>query len=622
MCGIVGYIGDKHRVEEVLIKGLKRLEYRGYDSCGLALVSKNGNLFLDRVKGRVSELEKKISKSEFKNVFSGIAHTRWATHGIPNEENAHPHTDCNSEIVVVHNGIIENYTELKEKLKGHNFKSETDSEVIAHLIEENIRQINKGARQIRDILHPVFFQAFLKTINELRGSFALLVIWKKTPDIILAARRFSPIIVGKGNGENFVSSDAAGFIEYTKDVYFVNDDEIVSITKDSIGFFDLKGKKIEKDVKRVDWDIKMAEKGGYKHFMLKEIHEQDMAFENTLLGRVLPVDSDFVEKELNLTGDEIKKISSVQFIACGTAYHAAYVGRYVFERFGIKSEVELASEFESRVNVLDKNALVIAISQSGETADTIDAVRLARKKGNRVLAITNTLGSSITRESDSVFYTHCGPEIAVASTKAFIGQLAALYILALRFAYIRGNLLIPTLKNLSNELLDIPKYIREIIEKEDIIKKIADEISVKEDFLFISRDLNYPVALEGALKLKEISYLHAEGYAAGEMKHGPIAIIENDMPVIVIAPNSRYIDLLKGNIQEAKARGGKVIAIVDRESKKSLKPDFYIEIPYVNEIFTPVLSVIPLQLLAYYIALNRKCDIDKPRNLAKSVTVK
>jgi len=621
MCGIIGYVGERNAID-ILLKGLKRLEYRGYDSCGFAVVSNKGELYLERIKGRVDELFKKVERKNYLSSH-GIAHTRWATHGIPNEENAHPHTDCNNEIVIVHNGIIENYLELREKLKNHRFRSETDTEVVVHLLEENLKLLLKNVPLTRhDVLHPVFFKAFLNTVKTLKGSFAICVVWKKLNGVILGARRFSPLVVGVGEGENFISSDVSGFIEHTKKVYFMDDDEVVFMDKSVVSFFDFDGKKKDKKIETVNWDIKMAERGGYKHFMLKEIYEQDIGFESTIARRVLPVGEYLSGKEINLTKEEIKNFSSIEFIACGTAYHAAYVGKYVFESFAITANVTLASEFSYRVKALDKKALVVAISQSGETADTIEAVRLARKNGNKILSITNTLGSTITRESDYVIYTHCGPEIAVASTKAFTSQLAAIYVFAINFAYLRGNILITKARELSNELLEIPKLIKKAFSTSSIIEETIKELRDKNDYLYIARGINYPIALEGALKLKEISYLHAEGYAGGEMKHGPIAIIDEGMPVIAICVSDREFEFMRSNIEEVKARGGRVIGIVDEESKNKVKLFRYFEVPKVSEIFTPVLAVIPLQLFAYYTALDRNRDIDKPRNLAKSVTVK
>lgn len=623
MCGIVGYTGKNFDTVKVLLGGLKRLEYRGYDSCGLALLSTSGSIDVERVKGRVDLLSDKVSKNTYKNVSCGIAHTRWATHGVPSEENAHPHIDCNGEIVVVHNGIIENYSELKEGLTSHQFKSDTDTEVIVHLLEELLKKnLKKGASIRSNLLHPVFFKAFLETVSKLRGSFAIAAIWSKTPGVILAARRFSPLVVGVGDGDFFLSSDIAGFLEHTKKVYFVDDDEIVFLDGENVAFFDFAGKKREKVIQSISWDIKMAEKGGYKHFMIKEIFEQDIAFENTIARRILPVDRDIFEKETLMKDNDIKAFSYIHFIGCGTAYHACLCGKYLFERFGISAQADLASEFHYRASVLDKNALVCVITQSGETADTLEALRIAKRNGNKVFSIVNVVGSTVSRESDWVLYTHCGPEIAVASTKAFTSQLAALYILLLHIGYKRGNMLITKAREYAKELLEIPQLIRETFKTEDLIKKIVDDISDKSDFLYIARGINYPIALEGALKLKEISYLHAEGYAGGEMKHGPIAIIDEGMPVVAITPDTYDLDLMRSNVEEVKARGAKVIAVCDDVSSKRIKADWKIVVPKVSDYFTPIFSVIPLQIFAYYNALKRGLDIDKPRNLAKSVTVK
>ncbi len=623
MCGIVGYTGSNNDPVKVLIGGLKRLEYRGYDSCGIALLSKKGKIYLDRVKGRVDSLSQIVLSKNYKDISCGIAHTRWATHGVPNEENAHPHTDCSGEIVVVHNGIIENYLELREKLSSHSFKSQTDTEVISHLIEENLKKnMKNGAGMRSEMLQPLFFKAFIETLSMLKGSFALSVIWAKTEGVILSARRFSPLVVGVGENEFFISSDVAGFLEYTKKVYFIDDDEVVFTDGKNIAFFDINGKKKTKEFENISWDIKMAEKGGYKHFMIKEIFEQDTAFENTLMRRVLPVDGDIFEQETGMKSDDIKKFSYVHFIGCGTAYHACLVGRYLFEDFGIKAEADVASEFAYRIKTLDKNALVFVITQSGETADTIEAMRMAKRNGNRIFAVVNAIGSTVSREADYVLYTHCGPEIAVASTKAFTSQLASIYIAALHFAYIRQNILITRARDFATQLIEMPRIIKEVFKTENLIKGIVNELSSKKDYLYIARGINYPVVLEGALKLKEISYLHAEGYAGGEMKHGPIAIIEDGMPVVAVATSTRDFELMRSNIEEVRARGARVIAICDWKTEKNLKAEWKIVVPYVNEYFSPVVSVIPLQLFAYYTALNLGLDIDKPRNLAKSVTVK
>ncbi|MGC8866653.1 MAG: glutamine--fructose-6-phosphate transaminase (isomerizing) [Elusimicrobiales bacterium] len=623
MCGIVGYSGFKNDAVKILIGGLRRLEYRGYDSCGIALLSKTGKIYLDRVKGRVDALWEVVSNKAYKDISCGIAHTRWATHGVPSEENAHPHTDCTQEIVVVHNGIIENYLELKEDLSSHSFRSQTDTEIIPHLIEENIKKhIRKGVGVRAEMLQPVFFRAFIETLAVLKGSFAISVIWSKTPGVILSARRFSPLVVGVGDGEFFISSDVVGFLEHTKKVYFMEDDEIFFTDGKNIAFFDINGKKKNKEIQNISWDVKMAEKAGYKHFMIKEIFEQDIAFESTVRGRVLPVDSDIFEKETGMKADDIKRFSYVHFVGCGTAYHACLVGRYLFEDLSIKAEADLASEFSYRMKVLDKNALVFVITQSGETADTIDAMRMAKKNGNKIFAVVNTLGSTVSREADYVLYTHCGPEIAVASTKAFISQLATLYITALHFSYIRHKLFITKAREFATQLIEMPRVIKETFKTEDFIKGIVSELSSKKDYLYIARGINYPVALEGALKLKEISYLHAEGYTGGEMKHGPIAIIDEGMPVVAIAPSTRDFELIRSNIEEVMARGARVIAVCDSESARNIRVSWKIVVPKVSEYFSPVVCVIPLQIFAYYTALNLGLDIDKPRNLAKSVTVK
>ena len=623
MCGIIGYSGKNLDPIRVLVNGLRRLEYRGYDSCGIALVRSDGSVDLERVKGRVDFLAEKVSKRDYKNVLCGIAHTRWATHGIPSEENAHPHTDCSGEIVVVHNGIIENYSELKEELSNHTFRSDTDTEIIPHLIEESLKKnLKKGVLARSALLHPVFFKAFLETVSKLKGSFAIASVWSKTPGVILAARRFSPLVVGVGSGDFFISSDVAGFLEHTKNVYFVDDDEIVFLDGENLAFFDFNGRKKEKKIQTISWDIRMAEKGGYKHFMIKEILEQDISFENTIARRLLPVDGDLFEKETSMKDTDINSFSYIHFVGCGTAYHACLFGKYLFEHFSIPAQADLASEFHYRSSVIDKNALVCVITQSGETADTLEALRIAKRNGNRIFSIVNVVGSTVSRESDWVLYTHCGPEIAVASTKAFTSQIAALYVVLLHMGYKRGRILITRAREFAKELLEIPRLIRETFKTQDIIKTIVDSISDRSDFLYIARGMNYPIALEGALKLKEISYLHAEGYAGGEMKHGPIAIIEDGMPVIAIAPSTAEFDLMRSNIEEVKARGARVIAVCDEISSKRINADWKIIIPKVSDHFTPVLSVIPLQMFAYYTALRRGLDIDKPRNLAKSVTVK
>lgn len=622
MCGIIGYIGDRKAVE-ILVDGLRRLEYRGYDSCGIAVVDKP-KLYLKRVNGRVEVLNQIVSK-ESSNGMAGIAHTRWATHGVPSEDNAHPHTDCGENLVIVHNGIIENYLDIKEKLirNRHRFKSETDTEVIVHLLEEKIKELHVSEKTVRtDLLEPIFFEAFRKTVQDLRGSFAVSVIWSKCPDMILGARMHSPLVVGLGKNENFLASDVSAFLKFSRKVIFMNDFEIVALKKNTANFFNFSGKKIEKNSIHVQWDDTMAEKGGYKHYMLKEIHEQSQSVENTIRGRLLPLGMETLKKELGLTSEFVKSIRHVQIVACGTAYHAGMIARYVFENFSIPTSVDLASEFTDRSKIIKSDTLLIAISQSGETADTLYAVRDAKKSGAKVLAITNTVGSSLTRESHFVLQTYCGPEIGVASTKAFLGQLAAVYILAIHLSVAKKTIFEMDAKKYIDEIMRIPSLINETLDREKDIEKTALKFSQNEHFLFISRHVNYPVALEGALKIKEISYVHAEGYAAGEMKHGPIAIIEKGMPVVAIATSSRFLELIRGNIEEAKARGAEIIAIVDSDSKHLVKAQNLIEVPKTMEIFSPILNTIPLQLFAYYVALSKKCDIDKPRNLAKSVTVR
>ncbi len=624
MCGITGYIGGD-KTTEVLLDGLRRLEYRGYDSCGIAVVDGKNSLYLKRVSGRVDALDKLVSAEPVKGAKAGVGHTRWATHGAPSEDNAHPHTDCSGEVVVVHNGIIENYLELKEKLLagGHKFKSETDTEVIAHLLEEKLKSLHVQAAAMRsDMLEPVFFEAFRRTVADLKGSFALAVVWARCPAMILAARLHSPLVVGLGQGENYVASDVSAFLKYTKRVVFLNDGEMAAVRRDGVDYYNFAGKKISRDSVVIQWDSTMAEKGGYKHFMLKEIHEQAEAVENTLRGRLLPLGGPALEQEMGLTTAAMKAFSAVQFVACGTAYHACLVGRVLFENFGVHASADWASEFTDRARLLDKGTLVVAISQSGETADTLFAVREAKAAGAKVLAITNTVGSTLTREADHVLYTHCGPEIGVASTKAFLGQLAALYLLAGHFAAARGSLGKTDARRYAEELLKVPRLIEEILAQEKEIARVAQAFSHSEHFLFISRHVNYPIALEGALKIKEISYVHAEGYAAGEMKHGPIAIIYKGMPVLAVATSGRALELTAGNVEEAKARGADVVAIVDQDSKKTVKASRYVVLPRTEELFTPMLTVIPLQIFAYYVALAKKCDIDKPRNLAKSVTVR
>ncbi len=621
MCGIVGYVGSRNS-SDVLVEGLRRLEYRGYDSCGIASVKAKGGLYLKRVSGRIEALKGLVDADPPRDPGAGIGHTRWATHGVPSEDNAHPHTDCAGEMVLVHNGIIENYLELREKLSGsgHAFKSETDTEAAVHLLERNVKELS--ARSSSGLLEPVFFEAFRRTLAELKGSFAIAAVWDKCPGVVMTARMHSPLVLGLGEGENFVASDVSAFLKFTRRAVFLNDGDIAVVRAGGAEFFDFAGRKARRDSVNIQWDSTMAEKGGYRHFMLKEIHEQAASVENTLRGRLLPLKEDTLAREINLDPAVLRSVKTVQFIACGTAYHAGLVGKYALENFQVPAHADLASEYSDRSKLAGPDTLAVAISQSGETADTIHAVREAKAAGARVLAITNTVGSTLTREADWVLYTHCGPEIGVASTKAFVGQLAAIYVLAAHFAAARKAVFDSDARAFAAELLKVPRLIEDALAMEKEIEALAKRYADREHFLFIARHINYPIALEGALKIKEISYVHAEGYAAGEMKHGPIAIIDKGMPVLAVATSSRALKLMAGNMQEAGARGAEVVAIVDRESRGQVRASRYIEVPRAPEILSPLVNVIPLQLFSYYSALARGCDIDKPRNLAKSVTVR
>lgn len=623
MCGIIGCVGNRESVP-IIIEGLRRLEYRGYDSSGLAVI-KNGELQLRRTPGKIELLAKLVHRDPVSGK-TGVGHTRWATHGKPSEENAHPHTDCTGRIVVVHNGIIENYLALREKLaaSGHKFKSETDTEAVAHLVEEKIRSLHhSGKHTPPDLLEPLFFEAVRLALNDIRGSYALGILWSECPDVLVGAKMRSPMIVGLGKNENFLSSDVSAFLEHSRRVVFMEDGEIAVLKPESMRIFNLAGKKVERDSVQIQWDRTMAEKGGYKHFMLKEIHEQPQAVEDTLRGRLLPFHDGALQREFGIEPELLKRIRQIQIVACGTAYHAGLVGKYIFERCaGVPAHVDIASEFRYRGTPLDKEALVIAISQSGETADTLAALKEAARSGVKSLAVCNTVGSTLTRDADYTFYTHCGPEIGVASTKAFLGQLTAMYVLALHLSLAKGKMSDMEGRKYVEELLRLPGLIQDTLKLEKEIEAIAGKYSGKEHFLFLGRNVNFPIALEGALKIKEISYVHAEGYAGGEMKHGPIAIIEKGMPVIGIATDSSVMEKMLSNLEEARARGASIIAILSAgRSGVKARFDSSLELPAVSEIFSPVLNVIPLQILAYHMAVARKCDVDQPRNLAKSVTV-
>jgi len=621
MCGIIGYIGNRDIIP-ILIEGLKRLEYRGYDSAGIAVLEK-GRISLRRAEGKIALLEKLIKQKPVSGS-AGLGHTRWATHGRPSEENAHPHRDCTGTIVIVHNGIVENYLELKENLKkkGHRFRSETDTEIIAHLIEE---QYCSGAAFRRT---NSLEQAVRRALKEIRGSYALGIISSKEPGRIIAARSGSPLIIGLGKGENFIASDVPAILAHTRRIIYLNDGEFAVLTREGVDITKADGRKIigkELDgrITAVAWKAGAAEKEGYRHFMLKEIHEQPRAIEDTIRGRISPDKAEVHLEELDLSTQKIKSIDRIIITACGTSWHAGLIGEYMLEDLvRIPVEVENAAEFRYRNPIIEKNTLVIAISQSGETADTLGAIREVREKNGTVVSICNVVGSTISRESDAVIYTHAGPEIGVASTKAFTTQLTVLYLLAIYMGKIRGFIRDAQARELIAELLKVPGIVKRMLGEEGKIIKLAEKFRKKTNFLYLGRGEGFPVALEGALKLKEISYIHAEGYPAAEMKHGPIALIDKNMPAVVLALKGRRYDKILSNIEEIKARGGEVIALAsegDKELKK--KADEVLYVPRTCVQLSPVLAVIPLQLLAYYIAVKRGCNPDQPRHLAKSVTV-
>ncbi|HER24283.1 MAG TPA: glutamine--fructose-6-phosphate transaminase (isomerizing) [Candidatus Atribacteria bacterium] len=608
MCGIIGYIGSKEAVP-ILLNGLKKLEYRGYDSAGIAAL-KNNEIKIEKCKGRVAKLEKLLEKGAPKGNI-GVGHTRWATHGKPNNINAHPHCGCNSEIVVVHNGIIENYLPLKEKLilEKHNFISETDTEILPHLIESNFSDNLTSAVK--------------ESIKEVEGSYAIGVISTRDPEKIVASRCGSPLIIGVGEGEMFLASDIAALLCYTNKVIFLEEKEIATITKDGVEIINAEGEILSKEIVYIDWDEEMIEKSGYKHFMLKEIFQETMVIRNNLEGRIDLSTNKLKLDYLTLPLDKIKEIEKISILACGSSYYTALVGKYIFEELtGIPVEVDYSSEFRYRKILLGKKDLTILISQSGETADTIAALRACRESGSHLLAITNVRGSTISREADSVIYIKAGPEIGVATTKAFLGQLMCLYILALYCAQARKTLDTLEINKIFTELIKIPQMVEIILLKDPEITKLSEEFYKFHHFLYLGRGINYPIALEGALKLKEISYIHAEGYPAGEMKHGPIALLDKTFPTVVIVPQDKVYAKMINNIKEVKARDTCVLAIAtegDKEIANSVDKVFYI--PKTSDILYPILSVIPLQLFAYHIADILECDVDKPRNLAKSVTV-
>jgi glucosamine--fructose-6-phosphate aminotransferase (isomerizing) len=613
MCGIIGYIGGKP-VVPVLLDGLRRMEYRGYDSAGVALVSPEG-IALRRSAGKLANLESSI-RSEPVDGLYGVGHTRWATHGRPTEENAHPHRDCTGRIVVVHNGIIENYLELKRELAahGHEFTTETDTEVVAHLVEREMRGDGLENAVRRALVH-------------MRGMFALVLVSVDDPEKIVAVRNGPPIVVGLGEDEFFVASDIPAILSHTRDVVFLGDEEMAVITRSGVTFTDYSGRAVSKTTQRVLWDPIAAEKGGHKHFMLKEIYEQPAAARDTILGRVSLEQGHVFLENVNVSDEALRAVERITIIACGTSWHAALVGKYLIEKLArVRVEVDYGSEYRYRDPIVSANELAIVITQSGETADTLAALREARKRGARSIAVCNVVGSMATRDADGTVYTHAGPEIGVASTKAFTSQLVALQLLALYLAQARGTLTPSAIRAHIEELLQLPQVIEHAIKASAGIDKVAERFYARKDFLFVGRGINYPIALEGALKLKEISYIHAEGYPAGEMKHGPIALIDENMPVVAIAPDDHVFEKMVGNVQEAKARGGAVIAVTtagDPRMAAVLDPgrDVELAMPRTSPLLTPIVMTIPLQLLAYHVAVRRGCDVDQPRNLAKSVTV-
>jgi len=620
MCGIVGYVGNK-QVVPLIIDGLRKLEYRGYDSAGIAVVDESHQLKIRRAEGKLRNLEEVLRQKPLDGTY-GVGHTRWATHGRPTEENAHPHRDCSGRVVVVHNGIIENYLELKDDLrkKDHNFVTETDTEIVAHLIEEHLKQ---GSN---------FEQAVRETVSELRGIFALSMLSADEPDTVISARLGPPVVIGVGDGEYFVASDIPAILEHTRDVFFLGDGEIAVMTKDSVRVTDFVGTQVEPQMQRITWDPIQAEKGGFKHFMLKEIYEQPRAVRETVEGRIsLDTGRVFLDEMKNITEADFRSFTSIKIAACGTSWHAGLAGKYMIEELArLSVEVDYASEFRYRDPVLDEKTLLLVISQSGETADTIAAMREVKERGGKVLSICNVQGSMITREADGTLLTHAGPEIGVASTKAFTSQMIALYLLGLYLGQLRGTLTAEQSRAHAQQLAELPVKMEHLLNDSDAIEELSKEFFRATDFLYLGRGINFPVALEGALKLKEISYIHAEGYPAGEMKHGPNALIDERLPVMFIntreagnrASELRY-EKTHSNIVEVKAREGIVISVLtEGDSMSSVVSDHVIEIPASSDLLTPILSVIPLQLLAYHIAVRRGCDVDQPRNLAKSVTVK
>src|SRR5437660_2679379 len=623
MCGIVGYVGKKS-VVRVIVEGVRRLEYRGYDSAGIAVSGNGSGLEIRRAEGKLRNLEEAIRQKPLHGTY-GIGHTRWATHGRPTEENAHPHRDCTGKIVVVHNGIVENYLSLKKKLieEGHKFTTETDTEIIAHLVEKYSAKSGNGKQ-------PSLENAVRQTVKQLSGVFALAVISADDPNKIVAARNGPPAVIGLGNGEYFVASDVPAILHHTREIFFLADGDMAVVTPNGVLLTDFDGKPVSRQVQRVTWDPIQAEKGGFKHFMLKEIYEQPRAVRDTTLGRVSQDTGHIFLDQMEITDAEFRTAEKINILACGTSWHAGQAGKFMIESLArVPVEVDYASEWRYRNPIVEPNTITLVISQSGETADTIAAQREAKSKGSKTLAICNVVGSMITREAAGTIYTHAGPEIGVASTKAFTGQLTAMYIFALYLAQLRGTMSAEEAKAAVQELTRIPGKLEHLLTHEEDCEDLAKEYVRSQDFLFLGRGIHYPIALEGALKLKEISYIHAEGYPAGEMKHGPNALIDENLPVVIIATRDPKDELSMvryeksmSNLKEVKARSGMVIALAtegDEEIKEAA--DHVLYIPPAPEELSPILEIVPLQLLAYHIAVRRGCDVDQPRNLAKSVTV-
>ncbi|GFO58999.1 glutamine--fructose-6-phosphate aminotransferase [isomerizing] [Geomonas silvestris] len=608
MCGIVGYTGSQEATS-IIVEGLRKLEYRGYDSAGICTIS-SGKAAIRRSEGKLANLER-LLKAEPINGSLGIGHTRWATHGRPSEINAHPHQA--GSFIVVHNGIIENYLQLRDELKaaGHTFKSETDTEVISHLIEDRRRRTDSFEAAVR------------LALSEVRGAYALCILSEQEPDVMIAAKHGAPMVVGLGEGEFFVASDIPAILAHTRSMVFMEDGELAVFKNGTVNFSTVAGVELEKTPRHIDWSPHMAEKGGYKHFMLKEIFEQPRAVRDTLAGRLREEEGDVYLEDLQLSDEQLKGIDRVTIIACGTSWHAALVGKFLIEEHcRVPVEVDIASEFRYRNPVIDEKSLVMLISQSGETADTLAAMREARRRGAKCVAICNVVDSSIAREADGVVYTHAGPEIGVASTKAFVTQLIALYLFTIRLGRSRGMMTVDAGRALIAAVVRVPALMEEALKLNEQVEKVARNYLQARDFLYLGRGMNYPIALEGALKLKEISYIHAEGYPAGEMKHGPIALIDEHMPVVVLVPQGSNYEKVFSNMEEVIARGGRVIAVCSQgDSEVAAKAEVALEIPTEGEEVAPIILSIPMQLLAYHVAVLKGTDVDQPRNLAKSVTV-